>query len=558
MRSAAQAATEEGTRARAALAGGLALLSLAACGKEGGEAPVDPVELQKRDPRLAELLEPCVTGGFYDRDTSDPVGFLIEKLERGQPEVLKRAKQELGELGEEAMDELERFFDRNYADAMHSPYVENAVDAAAFNLTPRAHGLLLRALVHPQESIRRGAVLGLKTRHAKPEDFELLVERFRGLETLEIRRALVGALFTADAERAEALFLDSFERGEDREMWPLAGPYFAASEHEATARRSAALFEQVGPELGVHLAACAARGGDARARAWLTDELGNEDRQRRLSAVTALSQAELRELLERPLLEDPDDQVRALAAAGIALAPELSDAQRGALRSALDDPSPVVQVAALKILCGAGDADALDRALSLLSGDPGPLQAALQALVQPMTRDPALARRAFERLLERHTLEEHRPVQQRTATFKAIGLVPLVEAAAFLRSAGIAADAEKIEGLRGHEWLMIHAANTGTPGRAYLADELAREDDPLRRLDLIDAVGSVRDDLARERLQSFVEGGLRNEYETLFAASRLVKAGPSWDVAPVLKRVSYSMKDTEPRVALQCLLWFWY
>ena len=84
MRNAARAAAEEGSRARGkALVRALAVLALAgaaiigtqflACGEKSAEAPADPVELEKSDPRVAELLVPCVNGGFYDRDTSDVV-----------------------------------------------------------------------------------------------------------------------------------------------------------------------------------------------------------------------------------------------------------------------------------------------------------------------------------------------------------------------------------------------------------------------------------------------------------------------------------------------------
>jgi hypothetical protein len=277
-----------------------------------------------------------------------------------------------------------------------------------------------------------------------------------------------------------------------------------------------------------------------------------------MAAVSAIAQGGLQELLETALNEDSDDQVRVVAANGLAQARELSESQRNALRSALDDRSPLVQAAALELLCEKGEPEAIERALAQLGGDAALLQSGLQALRAPLERDPAVARRALERLLERHALEEHRPVQQRSATFKGIGLVPLAEAAAFLRQVGVAADQERIESLRAHEGLMIHAGNTGIPGRSFLADELAREDDPLRRLDLIDAVGSVRDDLARERLARLCQDGARGEHETLFAASRWIKLGPSWDVAPVLKRVSYQMLEPEPRVALQCLLWLWY
>jgi len=47
-------------------------------------------------------------------------------------------------------------------------------------------------------------------------------------------------------------------------------------------------------------------------------------------------------------------------------------------------------------------------------------------------------------------------------------------------------------------------------------------------------------------------------HELLFAASRLIRVGPSWKVAPVLKRATYEVEDVGVRGALQCLLWYWY
>jgi len=49
--------------------------------------------------------------------------------------------------------------------------------------------------------------------------------------------------------------------------------------------------------------------------------------------------------------------------------------------------------------------------------------------------------------------------------------------------------------------------------------------------------------------------------ERLFAANALIRVGPSWEVAPRLKRVAYAMVEPEEldaRAALQCLLWTWY
>jgi hypothetical protein len=108
---------------------------------------------------------------------------------------------------------------------------------------------------------------------------------------------------------------------------------------------------------------------------------------------------------------------------------------------------------------------------------------------------------------------------------------------------------------------MIQASNTGVAGRTYLARELDGETDPLRRIDLVDAVASHRDDTARAFLLEFVHGGARSPLERLFAASALIRVGPSWEVAPLLKRVAYAMLSPEEgraRMALQCLLWQWY
>jgi hypothetical protein len=139
--------------------------------------------------------------------------------------------------------------------------------------------------------------------------------------------------------------------------------------------------------------------------------------------------------------------------------------------------------------------------------------------------------------------------------------MPLAAAAEFLHGVGVEAGEERIESLRAHDWLMIQASNTDVAGRRALAQALLAEDDPLRRLDLIDAVGSARDELARTELLTVAEHTARSPLERLFAASCLVKIGPSWEVAPRLKRVAFALQgpdEIEARVGLQCLLWQWY
>lgn len=508
---------------------------------------------------MLELLEPCAQNHFYDRDLSALAPVLLEKLARGRPDPLKRAKEELGLLGDAVFPELANRFHADFADPMRSAFLENAVDALAFNPTDTAHGLALEALQHPQESVRSKALDGL-TRWPRAADFPVLAGRF-AIETPELRRKLVGALFAADPERAEALLLDFVEAGRERDLWVTAAPHLAAARVFESARRCSALLAQAEPLLAVYLAAGAARHGDTAGDAHLRSELALEDSQRRLSALSAIQRAGILPLYETGLLEDPASEIRAIAAAALADFGTPGPERRAALFGALADASESVRSEALRTLCRLGDEEGLARALAGLDGDPAALQAALHALREPMAQDVALARRAYARLLERHALEEHRPLQQRTATFKAIGQMPLADAAEFLHRIGVQAGDERIESLRAHDWLMIQAANTGLAGRTRLAELLREERDPLRRIDLLDALGSIRDDLARTTLLAHVEDAALDPLERLFAAQGAIRVGPSWDVAPRLKRACYTLEGSEQlevRAALQCLLWTWY
>jgi hypothetical protein len=545
---------------------GLAFLTLncSGCdgeGSAGGADPAgatDPTEALRADRRIAGLFGECPRNGFYDRDLSDIVPVLIEKLERARPEPMKRAKEELGLVEERAFPALANAFHAYYSDPMRSPFLENTVDALAFNPTDEAHALLLEALQHPQESVRGKALDGL-VRRARPHAFDVLVGRMP-IETLEMRRRTLGALATADRPRAERLFLELLENDEQRELWITAVQFLGSLEDLALAPRCAALIPILEPIFAVQLAAGAARGGVDSGLEYLRAELVHENAQRRLGAAAALERGGFPDELGPALLADGVVDVRALAAEALANAELLTDERRTWLRSALSDPSPVVQTIALRGLCEHGDPEGLARALAQLEGEPHLLQAALQALREPLASDPELARAVLERLLQRHALEEHRPIQARAASFKAIGQVPLRAAAEFLRDLGVEASGEHIESLRAHDWLMIQAANSGVEGRAFLAGELRTETDPLRRIDLIDALGSYRDDLARTELLAHVERPIA-PLERLYAASVLIKIGPSWEVAPRLKRVAFALQgpdEIEARVALQCLLWTWY
>lgn len=530
-----------------------------ACG--GGEAPVAPARL---DPRLADrrvelLLAPCTQSHFYDRELSSLVPVLIEKLERARPDPLKRAKEELGVLGEEVFPALENRFHADFADPMRSAFLENVVDALDFNPSERAHALLLEALAHPQESVRSKALDGL-LRWPRPGDFDVLLGRLV-IETREMRRKSVQVLFAADRARAEEHFLALLARGEERDLWASAAPLLSELQDASLAPRAAALVADADPLLAVYLAAGAARHGEEAPAALLRAELAHEDGQRRLNAFTAVRRAGIRARFDLALVGDPSSDLRATVLSAFTDDPELSPERREVLLAALTDEADAVRAEALRVLCQFGDVEGLNHALAGLDGQGAALQAALQALRGPMAADEALARRALARLLERHALEEHRPLAQRTAVFKALAQLPLAEAAEFLHATGVAAGEERLESLRAHDWLMIQAANTGLSGRTRLAELLASESDPLRRLDLIDALASIRDELARSTLLALAEDPARDPLERVFAAQGAIKVGPSWEVAPRLKRVCYALESStalEARLALQCLLWTWY
>lgn len=538
-----------------------ALLGLVACTQAPASTPAEPALATER--RITLLLVDCPQNQFYDRDLADLAPVLIEKLARGKPDALKRAKEELGALGEAAFPTLAQRFHAEFSDPMRTPFLENTVDALAFNPTDAAHALALEALQHPLESVR-GKALDALTRWPRPKDFELVAGRL-AIETRELRRKSVATLFASDPVQAEEFLLASMEQDRERDLWLAAAPYLAECRSPDAARRCAELIPKLEPNLAVYLAAGSVRldenvadtPGDRHLRA----ELQHTDPQRRLGAFVALQRAGIVARYESGLLADPAVQVRAMVAAGFAKLGTPGPERRAALLAALADPDDSVRAEVLKTLCELGDPEGIEHALAGLDGEGFVLQSALQAL-RPVTQsDPALARRAFARLMERHALEEHRPVAQRSATFKALAQLPLAEAAEFLHTIGVAAGDETIESLRAHDWLMIQAANTGLPGRTRLAELLRDEHDPLRRIDLIDALGSLRDELARTVLLERVEDSTAAPLERLFAASLLVKIGPSWDVAPRLKRVSYTLQtpaELEARSALQCLLWTWY
>ncbi|MEM7309751.1 MAG: hypothetical protein AAF682_23955 [Planctomycetota bacterium] len=543
----------------------LAALGLAACsgGGEGGAsstAEFDP----RSDPRITPLLGGCAKNDFYDRNVADIVPILVEKLATGGRDPLKRAKEELASIGDDAIPELRRFIERHYTESHGVAYLQNAVDVLMRTESEEAREILLRCLEHPGDAIRLAAIQGLKLRHARPEDFDRLVSHL-DVEINEQKHQVALSLHAADPARAEELYLGWIRDGVRTGLHRYVAPVLARSTRPETAAACAVLFEGASLDVATHVAAPAAAAGDEAALAFFRAELALDDAnaghlQRRTNAASAAGTAGLIPLLAEVLADDTNPSVRGVAAQGLAgdAEDELTDEARAALRLGLDDLSPVVRGGCLTLLVERGDEVAIDRALAQLTGGTAALQEAMSALLRRLSVDPALTERTLTRLLERDELESFLPLADRAATLKSVGQIPSGEAVRFLRGLAAGHADEIVERLRAHEWLMIQASNTGDAGRVVLLEELAGETDPARRLDLLWAVSASRSDFTRDSLLALLESGDLAEVETLFVADRLARLGPASEMAGRLKRAVNRVESGELRLVLQCLLWRWY
>jgi hypothetical protein len=196
----------------------------------------------------------------------------------------------------------------------------------------------------------------------------------------------------------------------------------------------------------------------------------------------------------------------------------------------------------------------------MLQLDPNARRVAMHALRRAFRVSPASQDRARDMILR--LFEERTRDTERASLLQALAQVPQRAAAEFLLQVGRQLEGE-IEGWPAHRWCTHQILNTGRAGCELLLEELALETDPFRRLDLIAAVtGFARDETPLDDVRAALEGILddpaTSPYERVFAASRLIRLGPSAEVAPFLKRVYLASTDPLARPALQCLLWVWY
>ncbi len=545
-------------RAAAWIPAVLCLVWLSGCGERSVAPPAPEAgALLAADERIAALLRPCERDEFYERDLSDMVPILIDKLERGQPEPIQRAVEELGLLGETSLEALERALARTLADRGAIGLANQVVAALAANRAEGADELLFQALAHPHENVRQAVFRALGRERGRPEHFDLLLPRV-WMERGTTARMALRALAESDPERFEA---QALEWARARELMGLADDVLMAL---ARARSEAMLdaLEQSIEELPAgsqpYAAAALEAGGREVGREFLGRALASPAREDRAAALVAAGHAGLVEVLLVTLRGDPDPGLRAEAARFLGAAESLDSRARAGLRAATQDPQPVLRATAREALARHGDEEVLDGMLAEWMDARWEDLARLLITLRPLMReDRELAERALFHARRRYELERHLPLAGRAQSLQALAQVPLEEAAKRLLEAGREAAGEQVEGLDGHRWTAILAGNTGREGRAFVARELERERDPIRRLDLLWAVAAERDDLAGEVLAARVADASAEPLERLYAASLWVRQGPSWDVAPVLRRLALEFEGEERR-ALNCLLWHWY
>lgn len=521
-----------------------------------GCADRPPVEEQavpwRADPRLRALFDPCPPRGHFDADTSHLVPSMVAKLSSGRLEVIRHLREELAQAGDETVLELEREIRRHYTSRLGIPILRNALGVLRLSDSPLGREILARCLEHPHEDIRASAVRGL-VRHASAAEYDTLLALLP-ISSPELRVSLAQALWTSDPARLSRALLAWVAAVENSDLWTTVARGMAADGVE-DGTLIAALLEDVLPsDVEPFLLAAAARDGSEDALGELSELLADPDPQRRTWSLEAIELAG-RPALALPLLEDPIETLRAMAASLLAGSAASEDV-RAALREGLKDRSRAVRQACLTSLLQMGDEGAGDLALTMLDGGQRDMEIALLSLRNHWNATPGLARSALAGLERRLAETDEETLRQRQALFQALGQIPL-EAAGRLLLQQAREQPGELHRMSAHRWLVRQAGNT-PQGREVLMQAWEEEPDARRRLDLIEAAAFGSDDSTRAFLDVVLRSERTEPHEFLYAADRAVRLGPAHVVAPLLKRRALAMSDREVRPALQCLLWRWY
>ena len=551
-----------GPRRRGRPAAASALLAGAAlvlgCGRDEsqgtGEPPEAPLDGVARDGRVDYLLDPGARFDHYDVNTSDVLPILRHSLEHGNRDTLRRSKQELAELGPEGLEVAVRLGHDYWNRPDRTALLRNALDVALLSDDPGAADFLKEAAGHPLEDLRLLAVEGL-ARCGGSRDWDVLRAAL-DLSSPTYFPRVVASMYELDLDRTAGVVLGWVEAGDFEPLWGDLMAPFARVEDPTLVERFCELWPELLDRYALWPAAACAAAGSAQAREVLQAWSESEDAALRGHAYLALSHAGLVEPLVAAFASDPSDANRLLLAGLLSSDPERLKGARDAVFTGISDPNREVATTCLRNLIDHGDPAAIEHAFEILGeADGAGVREAMQVLGQRLWSDPELARRAYTVLAEVLADLRHRPVEERALVLSSLGRLPLAASAERLLALVDGCAGESIQGLRAPHWLTLQAGNVGEAAHGLLLERLAGERDPVRRLDLLEALSLRGGTAARDRLLALVDGEVLGPYELLYVADRLVRIGPTAAVAPVLKRATLRVQKDDVRRALQGLLW---
>lgn len=539
------------------------IVLIAACADESKSEATDIPEEQasrrsiESDPRVTGLLFDCAQAEHFGEDTSHLIPVLVGKLVRGQRDPLRGAKRDLAEYGEAAVPELAALVDSQLARGASSDVLLNVLGTIALMEAPAGRDIALRLLERPQEIIRIAALRALAGR-VEPGDFDRVLEIVPGASRT-LQTACVSPLFEASPERLLKQLEAWIATGAEPSLWPLVTGMLAGAPElasKANGLRSLLMESEVptAPESLARLQALFARAQDPEALAELLRLRDSDVSSFQYIALEGLAAAGLGDELKPVLRASSDMQLRVLAADALGKLPP-KKAWTDALTLGLSDEEESVRKICLTHLLARGDEPALDFAFSLLESSSADRQLALTALAEPMLLSSELTAEVFDLL--KTLLEAGPAVPMRVPFYQSIGQLPSARAAEYLL-ARTKVEHEPIDGLEAHRWIALQAGNTGSPGRAVVAEAWRLEQDPVLRLDLLAALFAGRN---QEVLAVMSEAATREDvtpFEVLVAADYLTRIGPASACAPLLKRVALRCQSSDVRRAMQCLLWRFY
>ena len=535
----------------AAVLGGIAWVALRA-----GEPDARPLTLEERyleDYRVGPLVYDCPFGRAFTEPTVDMTEVLVSKLEMGTRDPLMRAKQELAATGAAAIPALRALFYRAYQNPWKHGVVENVLAACTMMEEPLGLDMLRYALGHRQESVRQSALRGLGL-HGGPQDYDLVRGWLPMVQSPQLRAAYVGCMGTLDSERLGVDLADWLRDGLQQDLYPHVMGSVLKVRDPRTAERLKVLAGDRDDVWTCMLYGPAASLGDQEALDRLHKMLQSEEPVLRQHAVQTLG-AIGRGLDAALLFNDAHAGIRSLVAQTL-VDSSASEEINAWLRDGIEDPDERVREICLGALAVRGDDLAVAHSLALLEGNAMERSLGIRSLRLVFEQNPSVAQDAFARLVpmvEMASGDGTVPVE----LLQILAQVRGRASALYLMELAMGSTG-RIKGLDSFRWLVGQVWNTGPAGRELLREQLLLEEDPFRRLSLIEFVWQDHSEASRALLLEILEQDHRHPFERLYLADRCTRLGPASRVASVIKRVYLEQTHVQVRPALQCLLWIWY